>query len=374
MLSINLSLLGQSGGHWPKSNLLMLGAFLFLFLSGCSASEKIEDLPAHHKADGTFVNTDGKAISKSFTDLIRWRWNQTKPEPYAFEVLQPDLALISSPEQNQITWIGHSTFLLQLDGQNILTDPHFTERASPSSYFGPKRVVPPALTLDQLPHIDAVIISHNHYDHMDEGSLVDLFARQTENPPQFYVPLGLKKDFNALGINTVVELDWWNMVNLNGLTFTALPVKHWSQRGLFDRNETLWAGWMIDSPTFRFFHVGDSGYSSDFKKIGACFPNIDLAAIPIGAYDPRWFMKDGHMDPAEAVQVFKDLNATQAVGMHWGTFILTDEEMTEPPRLLNQALIDNGLSRDDFSEMQHGEIKKLPISMKEKGSQCLNYI
>lgn len=339
-------------------------------LTGCSASEKIEDLPAHHLADGTFVNTDGKAISKSFTDLIRWRWHQTKPEPHIFEVLKPDLALVNSPEQNQITWIGHSTFLLQLDGQNILTDPHFTERASPNSYFGPKRVVPPALTIDQLPHIDAVIISHNHYDHMDEGSLVDLFARQTENPPQFYVPLGLKKDLNALGINTVVELDWWNMVNLNGLKFTALPVKHWSQRGLFDRNETLWAGWMIDSPTFRFFHVGDSGYSADFKKIGACFPNIDLAAIPIGAYDPRWFMKDGHMDPAEAVQVFKDLNATQAVGMHWGTFILTDEEMTEPPRLLNQALIDNGLSRDDFSEMQHGELKKLPISMKEKGSLC----
>lgn len=341
-------------------------------LLACSASDTRTDLPLHHQSDGTFVNTDGKAISKSFTDLIRWRWHHTKPEPDHFEVLEPDLTLINNPQQNQITWVGHSTFLVQLDGQNILTDPHFTDRASPSRYFGPQRVVPPALTLDQLPHIDAIIISHNHYDHMDEGSLLTLFQRQVTNPPKFYVPLGLKKDLNKLGINTAFELDWWNSLSLNGIEFTAVPVKHWSQRGLFDRNKTLWAGWLIDSPTFRFFHVGDSGYSADFKKIGECFPDIDLAAIPIGAYDPRWFMKDSHMDPAEAVQVFKDLNARQAIGMHWGTFILTDEGMTEPPRLLSLALIENGLSRDDFSEMQHGEMRKLPRPIKENGSHCLN--
>lgn len=341
-----------------------------VILVACGSANKTTQLPAHHQSDGTFVNTDGEAISKSFTDFIRWRWSRTKPEAYEFDVLVPDLASIRNPQQNQITWIGHSTFLLQLDGKNILTDPHFTERASPSNYFGPKRIVPPAMNIADLPKIDAVIISHNHYDHMDEESLVDLFERQPKSPPQFFVPLGLKHEFESIGISTAIELDWWKQAQVSGLTFTALPVKHWSQRGLFDRNETLWAGWMIDSPTFRFFHVGDSGYSDDFKKIGECFPNIDLAAIPIGAYDPRWFMKDAHMDPAEAVQVFKDVKANKAVGMHWGTFILTDEEMTEPLRLLHEALVKNNLSHDDFSAMQHGQIKKLPVSSKEKGSLC----
>ncbi|MDF1762778.1 MAG: MBL fold metallo-hydrolase [Oleibacter sp.] len=316
-------------------------------------------IPAHHQADGTFTNTNGQAINKSLGDLIKAFNEQKKPDPVDFPVLTPNQILIENPTANQITWIGHSTFLLQVDGLNILTDPHFTERASPFSFMGPKRIVPPALTLEQLPNIDAVIISHNHYDHMDEDTLYSLVQQQPDNPPHIFVPLGLKSWFDEDDFPNVTELDWWQALTLGETTFVSVPVQHWSARGIFDRNKSLWAGWVIDTPHLRFLSVGDSGYSADFKKIGECFPGIDLAAIPIGAYNPRWFMQDAHMNPDEAVQVFQDLGAEQGIGMHWGTFILTFEEMTEPPKRLHQAMANAQLSPDRFVAMQHGETKIL---------------
>ncbi|MEK9710995.1 MAG: MBL fold metallo-hydrolase [Thalassolituus sp.] len=333
-----------------------------LFAASCTALPTNEPVQAHHMSDGTFVNTDGKAINKPFTDLIRWQWTREEPDPVVFEVLQPDLKKIESPEENQITWIGHSTFLLQVSGINVLTDPHFSERASPFSFAGPKRVVESPLSISGLPDIHAVVISHNHYDHLDEESIVALAQRVQDTPVVFYVPLGLKAWFDDLGVSNVRELDWWETESLSQFRVSAVPVRHWSARGMFDRNKTLWAGWMIDIGDFRFFHTGDSGYSKDFKDIAVRFPDIDLATIPIGAYDPRWFMKDAHMDPAEAVQVYQDLQAKKAIGMHWGTFILTDEEMTEPPKLLAQALEAQGLTAEEFAVMQHGELMLLPVS------------
>jgi len=348
-----------------------------LMVSGCSARPEAPDAqsgengradssagnlrPAHHKADGTFVNTDGTAISKSFTDLLRWRWTRTEPEALPFPVLKPDPAKLQNPDSPQITWIGHSAFLLQVGGKNILTDPHFTERASPLSFLGPERVVESPLTVEELPHIDAIVISHNHYDHLDEKTIRLLDEKQKHNPPLYFVPLGLKKELNGYDIEEVIEMDWWETHEFSGMQFTALPVKHWSQRNFFDRNKTLWAGWLVDIGEFRFFHTGDSGYSSDFAKIGEDYPGIDLATIPIGAYDPRWFMKDAHMSPEEAAQVFIDLKAEKAIGMHWGTFILTDEEMDEPPVRLRAALKKNNIRVTDFSVMKHGEVLRVII-------------
>ena len=349
-----------------KSALVLVGSLAAAV--GCAAilhnepADDVESRPAHHMPDGTFVNTDGQAISKSFTDLLRWRWNRTEPSPQHFDVIHPDPDVIANPATTQITWLGHSAFLLQVKGKNILTDPHFSKRASPLSFAGPKRIVAPPLNIDELPHIHAVVISHNHYDHLDEESLTELYERQKNAPPLFLVPLGLKEELLSYDITNVVEMDWWESHEYEGMTLTALPVKHWSQRTFFDRNKSLWAGWLVDIEDFRFFHTGDSGYSDDFRKIGEDYPGIDLATIPIGAYDPRWFMKDAHMSPKEAVQTFIDLKAEKAIGMHWGTFILTDEEMDEPPVRLAEALKEKGIEMSDFSVMGHGEIIQISRS------------
>jgi len=334
-------------------------AIISLACTSIPEAPDTNERPAHHRPDGTFVNTDGQAISKSFTDLLKWRWGRTEPKALAFEVLTPDPQQLHAPQQSQITWLGHSAFLLQVNGKNILTDPHFSERASPLSFAGPERIVKPPVDISELPEIHAVVISHNHYDHLDEASLTQLYKQQADAPPLFLVPLGLKKELEDYGIDTAVELDWWQSYEADGIRLTALPVKHWSQRTFFDRNQSLWAGWLVDIADFRFFHTGDSGYSKDFKDIGTAYPGIDLATIPIGAYDPRWFMKDAHMAPEEAVQVFLDLNADKAIGMHWGTFILTDEEMDEPPILLKESMQERGLDVEDFSVMAHGETRLL---------------
>ncbi|MGH8727615.1 MAG: MBL fold metallo-hydrolase [Burkholderiales bacterium] len=277
-----------------------------------------------------------------------------------FTVLRPDIDFLKSNRSiDTLTWIGHSSFLLQLDGIIILTDPHLTKRASPVSFAGPTRVVPPALDFTDLPHIDVVVVSHNHYDHMDEETLVRL-AAQPGGAPRYFVPLGLKRWFEARGIETAVELDWWDSHVVEGITLHLVPVQHWSKRTLWDTNQTLWGGWMIESPRFRFFHSGDSGYSPDFVDIRERFGTIDLAAIPVGGYAPRWFMRINHLDPDEAVAVHKDLGARFSVGMHWGTFAdLTDEPLDEVPRRFAQALAQEHISPDEFFLMQHGETRLL---------------
>ena len=341
-----------------------LSGLLFLLLLTLPVVVVAEELPVaeasgHQLSDGTFTNTDGQAINKSLGDLWRAFAGKEKPQAVALPVSQVDPEALRHPTQSQMVWLGHSTFLLQLGDMTILTDPQFSRRASPVFFAGPERVTGLPLDPSDLPQIDAVVISHNHYDHLDTASVKALRIRQPDNPPHFFVPLGLADWFRDRGIPEVTELDWWQSATLGDTRFYAVPVKHWSARGLFDRNRTLWAGWVMDSPGQRLMHVGDSGYSDDFRRIGECFPGIDMALIPIGAYDPRWFMKDAHMNPEEAVQVFQDMGAVQAVGMHWGTFILTFEAMTEPPQRLHRAVTEAGLAADRFTVMQPGEIRGL---------------
>jgi N-acyl-phosphatidylethanolamine-hydrolysing phospholipase D len=235
------------------------------------------------------------------------------------------------------TWIGHSTVLLQLGGLNVLTDPVFSQRAFPVQWIGPRRVMDPALPIDALPPLDVVLLSHNHYDHLDKAA-VKRIAR--EHPgAKWVVPLGLGAYVRPWGVREIVELDWWQETTIDGLRVTATPARHFSARRLGDRNKSLWCGFAIESKETRAYFAGDTAYHPEFGHIGERCGPFDFVMIPIGAYDPRWFMHIVHVDPEEAVQIYEDVFASHAgtplplmLGIHWGTFRLTDEPMDEPPR------------------------------------------
>ncbi len=266
-------------------------------------------------------------------------------------------ALKANRSAPTLTWVGHATFLLQVEGLNVLTDPVFSHRVSPFSFAGPERLAPLGLALHELPAIDLVLISHNHYDHLDEAA-VKVLAQ--EHPGvQFVVPLGLKAWFAARGIESVTELDWWQPTTSGRAKVTALPAQHFSGRGAFDRNATLWCSLLLEVGEKKVYFAGDTGYSKDFADIGAAHPGIDLALLPIGAYEPNWFMRSVHVNPEEAVQMFRDLGAHHAAAMHWGTFRLTTEPLDEPPQRLAKALAAAGIAPERFFVMQHGETRHI---------------
>ena len=254
-----------------------------------------------------------------------------------------------------VTWIGHSTLLIQLNGVNVLTDPHWSERASPVSFAGPKRVMPPGLRFEDLPAIDLVLISHNHYDHLDVATVKRLAAT---HHPLFVVPLRLKAWFARLGITNVDELDWWESRRIKGLTFTCLPAQHFSNRTFWDRNQTLWSGWAVASQTKKLFFAGDTGYYYElFKEIGSRVGPFDLAAIPIGAYLPPTIMKMTHITPEQALQVFADVRAKRFLGIHWGTFDLTEEALAEPPQRLEAEVRRLGVDPANVWILKDGETR-----------------
>lgn len=261
--------------------------------------------------------------------------------------------------QDSLTWIGHSSFLLQLGGLNLLTDPHFTARASPLSFAGPARLNPPGLALHELPPIDLVLVSHNHYDHLDEDSVRAIARRHPQ--ARFLVPQGLAAWLRRRGIGRVTELDWWGAAQHGAARISAVPVQHFSGRGLHDRDATLWCGFVLEQNGRRVFFAGDTGYSRDFADIAGRFPPMDLCLLPIGAYEPRWFMGPVHVNPAEAVRIHQDLRSRLSVAMHWGTFRLTTEPLDEPPRLLAQALQAAGIAAERFLVFRHGETRLLDL-------------
>ena len=217
----------------------------------------------------------------------------------------------------------------------------------------------PGISIENLPNIDLIVISHNHYDHLDRLTLEKIFQKQADQPRKIFVPLRQKEWLDALNITNVVELDWGDEQEYMGWKIHAVPVQHWSARGMWDRNKILWAGWVLEHPKFRFFFAGDTGYSKDFIDLGEKFEGFDLAAIPIGAYAPRWFMKQSHVNPEEAVKIHQDIGARYSVAIHWGTFILTDEPVTDPPKMLQYALANQNISKDRFFVMKHGETRSL---------------
>ena len=331
-----------------------------VFLFGCTTPNRLsKKKPIHHTENG-FKNNylSEKIMTKSLLDVLRWRVTRKPQEPIEFEKDKPDISFLqTNRSESTLTWIGHSTFLWQHMGVNLITDPHLTNRASPVGFAGPKRVLLPAISLEDLPLIDIVVISHNHYDHLDKKSVLGLVARQKKSPPVFVVPLGMKAWFKKIGISEgVMELDWWGSHQVGDWTLNAVPVQHWSRRALGDTNRVLWAGWVIETPQQKLFFAGDTGYSQDFLDIGRKFGRMDLSLIPIGAYAPRWFMKDMHCTPEEAVQIHLDVASKRSIGMHWGTFLdLTDEPMNEPPERLRKAVEAKNLDPQCFVTMKHGE-------------------
>jgi L-ascorbate metabolism protein UlaG (beta-lactamase superfamily) len=249
--------------------------------------------------------------------------------------------------------------LLQLDGLNLLTDPIWSDRASPFSFAGPKRVRPPGIRFEDLPAIDAVVLSHNHYDHLDLSTLARL--RSANSRMRIFGGLGLARLLAAERIDGVTELDWGNSAEIGGLKLIAAPTQHFSGRGMFDSNGTLWCAWVIEGKSGRVYFAGDTGYGPHFKKTGDALGPFRLAILPIGAYRPSWFMGPVHEDPAQAVAAMKDLRARFAIGIHFGTFQLTDEGITRPVEELDAALAKE-TPRPDFRALAFGEGWDVPAA------------
>ncbi|MBU0484654.1 MAG: MBL fold metallo-hydrolase [Proteobacteria bacterium] len=346
-----------------KNQIIALCA-MCLSLTACAAKPSDHPDKPHHTKNG-FKNVHHYEPT-TFWDFLKWRLGNTRQkeqatELYNFQMAENDPAFLrQNRTRNTATWIGHATLLLQLNGKNILTDPIFADRASPVQWAGPRRVMPPGLTLADLPAIDFVLISHDHYDALDQNSVLSLRARPDGDKTKFFVPLGLKKWFTNHEISNVVELDWWEQADEPEITITAVPVQHWSKRSLFTKNKTLWAGWAMNSSGFNFFFAGDSGYTPHFKEIGERLGPFDLAAIPIGAYSPQWFMGKHHITPEEAMQVHEDIKSRQSIAIHWGTFTLTDERLDEPPKRLSRIREDKNLPPEEFIVLKHGQTIFLP--------------
>ena len=336
-----------------------------LAMTACTTNGQNSELqPAHYDGDG-FKNPHLGAIDKSFFKFLKVRffgdmvWADHASLADTVPV-QPFKTFVEGPitDSIEVTWLGHSTFVIRIEDKVILTDPMFSDRASPVSFAGPERYVPHAMDYSVLhtvlPQIDAVVISHNHYDHLDEASIALL-----GNKTRYLVPLKLGAWFEDVGIdaNKITEFDWWQEQTINGIKVQALPSQHWSARGLFDRNKTLWASWAITVNDQTIWFAGDTGYNQfDFNQIGARLAQpINLALIPIGAYEPRDFMGPQHVNPNEAVQIYKDIGAKKAIGMHWGTFPLTAETPIRPVEDLAEALHQKQVSSSDFITMKIGQ-------------------
>lgn len=314
----------------------------------------------HHTRDG-FRNNYAQITPPQFW---KWQWERFRdglPRPATGPTprIEADVAFLrANATEPTLTWLGHATVLLQVGSYNILTDPHLTERASPVSFYGPKRHVPPGLAFGDMPRIDVVLISHNHHDHLDAETVKRLNA-QDGSAPMFVVPLGLEQWMRDLGVKNVVELDWWDRLGVGGLDVHLVPVQHWSARSLTDRNRTLWGGFYVKHRNLSFVYTGDTGHSKDFADIRQRLGAPDIAVIPVGACEPRWFMQNQHVDPAGAVKIHQDLGAKFSLGVHWGTFELSDESLDEPPRALSVARVEAGVPAERFFVMKVGETRRL---------------
>lgn len=288
---------------------------------------------------GRFQNLDPSSNYRGLRHVLKWqlglgpepkrRSPSRAPVPF---ITNDGQALLGAPAPS-LTWVGHATYLLQLGGRSILTDPVLSSRVA----LVPRNVAP-GLTYQTLPKLDVVTVSHNHMDHMDAPTL-----RKLGPGVRYVVPLGLAAWFRGEGLDNVVELDWWQTTDEGGVRITLVPAQHWSRRGLNDTDETLWGGFVYESGGLRAYHSGDTAYFSGFKLIGERCGPIDAAMLPIGAYDPRWFMRPQHMNPEDAVRAFLDLGARRFFAMHWGTFKLTDEPLEEPPAFTRREWSARGL-------------------------------
>jgi L-ascorbate metabolism protein UlaG (beta-lactamase superfamily) len=314
--------------------------------------------PSEHFDGERFFNPKSSFVHHNFFKGLRM-WLSTPKAKWPKHVEHTGIPRLNeklSPQQAAITFVNHATFLLQLDGLNILTDPVWSKRVSPFTWLGPKRVRKPGIAFDELPNIDLIIISHNHYDHMDLKTL----KRLRKFNPKVIVPIGDKALMQAIGLKDVVELDWWEEVEINTSTkIVFAPTKHFSSRSLVDHNCSLWGSYIIQSHGKQIYFGGDAAYSHHYHDIFSKFGSVDLALLGIGAYEPSWFMRESHMSPAEAVQAHLDLHAKLSIGMHFGTFQLSSEAIQQPIYDLKTGLNRLGVAEESFITISEGDTKVL---------------
>ena len=312
-------------------------------------------------------NFDGKEffnrtpLSQKTLDVVSFGWGslaQSEQWPTWIDnnPAQAPLALVA--DGISVTYINHATTLIQVQGLNILTDPIYSERASPFQWAGPKRIRDPGIAMKDLPNIDVILVSHNHYDHLDVDTLKQLTARQ-ETPPLVLSGLGVGELFSKIGISNYVDMQWGQSEHYQDLEFAFVECRHRSGRGLTDQMKTLWGSFVIKSSAGNIYFAGDTGYGPHLKEHGEAYGPFALSILPIGAYEPRWFMKDVHLNPAEAVMAHNDLNSEQSLSIHFGVFQLTYEAMDSPAADLKAALDARGVDTADFWTLEPGEARTI---------------
>ena len=323
--------------------LLAAASLLAVGVAALHADPATSTVPAHHLLRG-FRNLDGSyryTVVERAERMVRKTIEGWPARGETPKVITNDgAALRANGTSPTVTWIGHATLLVQLAGVNVLTDPIWGERASPISFAGPRRLVPPGIRFEDLPRIHAVVISHDHYDHLDVDTIERLIRT---HQPRFFVPLGLKEWLRDHGAHDVVELDWWQAAEFRGLTFTCTPAQHSSGRGLRDQNLRLWSSWVVAGAGKKLWFAGDTGYTGSLREIGKRLGPFDVAAIPIGGYSAYEAKHPNHVNPEEALQLFEEENARLMVPIHFGTFDLNREPFAEPPTRLLKAAVARGL-------------------------------
>ncbi|MBL7663802.1 MAG: MBL fold metallo-hydrolase [Bacteriovoracaceae bacterium] len=325
---------------------------LTILLASCMSSQSIKPKLSDHFDGKQFHNRHPGYEDKSLFTVLKWKLTSASK---SWPVWVENEKFPAVPQQvNQgitATFVNHASVLLQFDGLNVITDPIWSKRASPISWAGPKRVREPGIKMESLPKIDIILISHNHYDHLDLPTLQKL---QKKFPDcHILVGLGNASLLNESGLKNVHELDWGEEYKLGKSRFIFEEANHWSARGVFDKRETLWGSFVIESSAGKIFFAGDTGYAPHFNRIGKEYGPFKLSLLPIGAYEPRWFMKAAHMNPEDAVMAHKDLKSQNSIAIHFGTFALTDEGIDDPATDLQKARS----AQDHFSVLKFGESK-----------------
>lgn len=347
---------------WLISSLLLLG---FLTVGGLTMAQA-KDYSVSKHYDGQRFRNEGNIGQKKFSDFIRVLWERDKKTWPTWVENEPSQ---KPPEkvvgaQIRLTMLNHASVLIQTDGYNFITDPIYSERCSPVSFAGPKRHRPPGVAFDALPKIDAVLISHNHYDHLDLPTLRRL---ENRDAPLVLAGLGTKKFLVEEGLKNVVELDWWQKhVMRSGASLHFVPAQHWSKRNFFGQNEMLWGGFVVQTSHGKTFFAGDTGYGPHFKELHQRLGPVDAALLPIGAYKPQWFMKNFHMSPSDAVKAFHDLGAPHSVAIHHGTFPLGQEGINDAGNDLMQLKQKEGSALDNFKILLNGEA--LVVNIKQEAT------
>ncbi len=333
---------------------IVIAFFVFALIIGYSISAPTYTGNKSEHFDGKkFINPSGKQ-AKGLGDVLKWTM-QRKREAWK-EMIDADYgnAPVANPDPEKIviTFVNHSTFLIQYQGVNILTDPIWSKRTSPFQWAGPKRMRPPGIKFEDLPNIDLILISHNHYDHLDANTMKRL---NKAYQPKVMCPLGVAEYIKSLGFSNAYDLDWWQEQSFDNLNIICVPAQHFSGRGMLDRDGTLWAGFVIQKDSTNIYFAGDTGYDQEmFGSIGAKFGKMKVSMIPIGAYKPKWFMSPIHVSPEEGLFIHKDVNSEISIGMHYGTFPLADDGQMEPINELMELMEKMKIASESFILLKEG--------------------